>query len=69
MPQAEQPAQELPDDPDERRKMELDEDEESARFKRLLKVKVPLLGIRNTIRAEGVYHPDDILLFASKVAI
>lgn len=50
--------------------MELEEDPEFARFIRLLKVKVPLLSIRNTIKFECPnFHPDDILLFASKVAI
>ena len=60
---------ELPTDPDELRKMELEQDPDFARFIRLLKVKIPLLSIRQSIEGEGVYHVDDILLFASKSAI
>ena len=37
-----------------------------AKFVKLLKMKVPLLSLRNQIRAAGAYDPDDILYFASK---
>lgn len=35
-----------------------------AKYVRIYKNKVPLLAIRNQMRAAAVYDPDDILMFA-----
>ena len=50
--------------PEDKKREQLKADPEFARFIKVLKVKVPLLSIRNQIRAGGKFDPDDILLFA-----
>lgn len=53
-----------PLDPIEARKEELMADPGFSKFVRIYKNKVPLLAIRNQMRAAGIYDPDDILMFA-----
>ena len=53
-------------DPDEARRQELMQDEAFSKLVKLYKMRIPLLNLRNQMRAGGVYDPDDILLFASK---
>ena len=38
---------------------------EFAKYVKVYKMKVPLVAIRNQMRAGGKFNPDDILLFAS----
>ena len=52
-------------DPIEARKQELLADPDFAKFVRAYKNRVPLLAIRNQIRAAGMFDPDDLLMFAS----
>ena len=52
--------------PDDLKREKLMQDEDFSKSVRAYKVKVPLLQIRNSMRAQGKYDPDDILLFASK---
>lgn len=42
------------------------EDPNFAKLVKGYKMKIPLLQLRNNMRAQGIYDPDDILLFASE---
>lgn len=42
------------------------QDEAFSKLVKLYKMRIPLLNLRNQMRAGGIYDPDDILLFASK---
>jgi hypothetical protein len=52
--------------PEERRKIELEEDPNFKKILMMLRMKVPLFQIRQKIKGEGVYNISDADLFADQ---
>jgi hypothetical protein len=55
-------------DPKEKRKRELEEDEDFKKYIKFLKIKIPLVNIKRKMKEEGL-DPDDIDLFADSAAL
>lgn len=51
--------------PEQRRKIELEDDPGFKKYKVLYRNKIPLIRIRDRIKADGLYKPEDIDLFAT----
>lgn len=52
-------------DPEQQKKDELENNPDFKKILKALKMGVPVLQVRNNIRMQGKFDPDDLLMFCS----
>ena len=59
------PVASIPVDPEQAKKEQLENNPDFKKILKVLKMGVPILQVRNNIRMQGKFDPDDILMFCS----